>query len=281
MRQSSGKLNMKFVFLLLQTILYVVFLMLDLTSGDYDLSIKIKYTMIVLCFMYTLIPENKPDLDGGNHYFGKSVYKSTLFCLQAALFFTALSDLFILILDYYLYGVITFIIVQEFYSARLILLKMERKALFVSTKDENKILCSGKAFFIALIRRILLQLFIAAIICTLLILFKVTPELLLVVSVFYFICILSNVITALFVAIKDLKLKANLIYAIGMVLFLLCDINVGLFNLSGFIAMPRELYSVIYSISSILMWTFYAPSQVLIALSSKYINQSERHIIQK
>jgi hypothetical protein len=51
-----------------------------------------------------------------------------------------------------------------------------------------------------------------------------------------------------------------------MVLFLLCDINVGLFNLSDFIT-PSPAYNIIYSISSILMWTFYAPSQVLIALS--------------
>jgi hypothetical protein len=99
-----------------------------------------------------------------------------------------------------------------------------------------------------------------------------TPDLLLFISIFYFICILSNVITASYLAFRDIKTKATMLYAIGMILFLLCDINVGLFNLSGFISMPRELYSVIYSLSSILMWAFYAPAQVLIVLSGKYIN---------
>jgi hypothetical protein len=56
-----------------------------------------------------------------------------------------------------------------------------------------------------------------------------------------------------------------------MVLFLLCDINVGIFNLSGFIALPERIYQMMYSVSSILMWTFYAPSQVLIALSTKNV----------
>lgn len=272
MRYSSGKLNMYLWFLLLQTIFFVTFMMLDLTKVSSDLSIIIKYTIIITCFMYTLIPVNKRDFIDRNYFLRKGVYKSTLFCLQAALFFTAISDLFILILDYYLYGVITFIIVQEFYSARLIILNMECKTVFRNSKDENKDVYPWRTFFFAMIRRILLQLFIAVIICLLLLHFNVTPELLLFISVFYFICILSNVITASYQAFRDIKTKATILYAVGMILFLLCDINVGLFNLSGFITMPRELYSVIYSLSSILMWTFYAPSQVLIVLSSKYIS---------
>jgi len=60
---------------------------------------------------------------------------------------------------------------------------------------------------------------------------------------------------------RDIRL-----FAWGMVLFLLCDINVGIFNLSGFINVG-PVYEVLYGISSISMWLFYAPSQVLIVLS--------------
>jgi hypothetical protein len=68
----------------------------------------------------------------------------------------------------------------------------------------------------------------------------------------------------LFVSHHD---KRNIRYfTAGMVLFLLCDINVGLFNLSDFLTVTST-YEIIYELSAVLMWTFYAPSQVLLALS--------------
>jgi uncharacterized membrane protein YhhN len=179
--------------------------------------------------------------------------------LQAGLFFTLISDLFILILDYYFYGVLVFILVQQLYSLRLILLQYEGRD---STK---KILSYGK--------RITIQAGLAAIVCLILLLSGVSLDSLLIASVFYFISIVFNTIAAVCLAIKECKKRSTLLYAVGMLLFLLCDINVGLFNLSSFIKMPNEIYSVIYSYSSILMWTFYAPSQVLIAMSVSYIRK--------
>jgi hypothetical protein len=67
--------------------------------------------------------------------------------------------------------------------------------------------------------------------------------------------------------------KSDSIFAAGLVLFLLCDINVGLFNLSGFVSVTGRVVEILYSLSSILMWTFYAPSQVLIAISSDNFRQ--------
>jgi hypothetical protein len=254
------------LFLLLQATLYATFLTLDITGGRIGLSVLIKYTIIILCFCYAL-------LSGG-------VYKSIFFCvsnnlqaaagksslsklrkdqhieamiLQAGLFFTLISDLFILILDYYFYGVVVFILVQQLYSIRLILLKYEKR------DTTKKILLYG--------RRVTFQVVLAAIVCLVLLLASVSLDSLLIASVFYFISILFNTIAAFGLAINDCKKRSNLLYAVGMLLFLLCDINVGLFNLTGFIKMPKEIYSVIYSYSSILMWTFYAPSQVLITLS--------------
>ncbi len=50
---------------------------------------------------------------------------------------------------------------------------------------------------------------------------------------------------------------------VGLSLFILCDINVALFNVL------RE--GAVYHISSVLMWVFYLPSQVLLVLASSII----------
>lgn len=258
------------VFLLLQTIFYFSFLYLDITNGSIRLSIVIKYTIIILCFCYALLAGSackgivfftpKEQLAAG----GFAVADTLL--LQVGLFFTMISDLFILVLDYYLYGVLVFLIVQQLYSLRLVLLKADNsgKTTNLSIKEQRSNLR------LRYLKRLILQVGIALTVCLVLMIGKVTLDRLLVISVFYFICILTNTITAIRLVVKDPGSKSNLLYGIGMLLFLMCDINVGLFNLSGFITMPEEIYGVIFSISSILMWTFYAPSQILIALSSHY-----------
>lgn len=55
--------------------------------------------------------------------------------------------------------------------------------------------------------------------------------------------------------------------AIGMVLFLFCDINVLLYNLMGMISSSSEFIKQLYNISSVSMWLFYLPSQILLSLS--------------
>jgi hypothetical protein len=245
--QSNRKLGIQAMFITVQAVLYVGFLTLDLTDKCYDISVTLKYSIILLCFCYALL----------------SAGKSTFYLLQTALFFTAISDLFILILDYYFFGVLTFILAQELYSLRLVILG--NKAKFGETPVGQ-----GRKIGLAFLKRILLQLTVSLAVCLPLGLAGVYLEGLLVISVFYFICIVTNVISAFTLVRHRPENKGNLIYAIGMLLFMLCDINVGIFNLSGFISVSREVYVVLYSISSILMWTFYAPAQVLISISSRY-----------
>jgi hypothetical protein len=245
-KQKGAKVNTTLLFVILQTILYVIFLTLDLTDSSTSLSNGIKFSIIVLCFCYALI-------------FGKGTNKSIIFCLQAALFFTVISDLLILILDYYFYGVVTFIIVQQIYDIYLTILKFNRKAV------EEK---SVKPFVYVLLRRFMFRLAIAFLIYFLLGLVGINLEGLIIVSVYYFICIFTNAISAASIAIQRKNNMGVVLFTIGILLFLLCDINVGLFNISGFITMPEKIYRSIYSISSILMWTFYAPAQVLISLST-------------
>ena len=258
------------LFLLLQATLYVTFLFLDLTDGSIGLSVCIKYIIIILCFCYALLcgsayksifyyEDNAQKSVIGlslRKKLGKHPYADIRF-LQMGLFFTLISDLFILILDYYLYGVLVFILVQQLYSFRLILLHYGKR-------DQSERITMY-------VKRIMIQVGLAAMTYLALYFAGVNLDSLLITSVFYFISILFNTIAAVQLAIKNHRLKSDLLYAAGMLLFLLCDINVGLFNLTGFINLPEEIYSVIYSYSSILMWTFYAPSQVLVALSVSYI----------
>ncbi len=248
MNSRNGRTSIQTIFILVQTVLYVGFLALDLTGGSIPASVALKYTIIILCFCYAL-----PGAD-----------KSTFYLLQSALLFTLVSDLFILILDYYIYGVMTFIVAQELYCLRLTLLKNRSKAEEDASVDRRRKI--GRAYF----RRVLMQVLSSLVIYLLLYLVGVGMDELLIVSVFYFICILTNVISAITLAYRKPESKSNRLYAAGMLLFLLCDINVGVFNLSGFLSVPENVYTILYALSSILMWTFYAPAQVLIAISSRY-----------
>jgi len=89
---------------------------------------------------------------------------------------------------------------------------------------------------------------------------------LVIISVLYFVSIVLNVRDAVWVAYKTKSLK-TIIFAIGMVLFLLCDINVLLFNISDFVAIDSALFSNVYAFAAIAMWMFYLPAQVGIAIS--------------
>ncbi len=251
MKPVKIKMNVDVLFVFVQIIFYAIFLILDL-SGEYLLlSRNVKFCAILLCFCYALFQE-------------KSADRSILFCMKAGLFFTLLSDLFLLILDCYLYGVLTFIIVQQLYGIRILL------ADFEVEKKRRELLLHKLPI------RIILQLMIAVFICLILKLAGVYPDFLLSISIFYFICISTNTITAVRSAILGSNSNGMVLFAVGMCLFLLCDINVGLFNMSGFITLPEKIGKIIYNISSILMWTFYAPSQVLISLSIKHNLQKNK-----
>lgn len=243
MKEFVKKNGFEWLFLLLQCSLYAAFLALDLFGDGYRPSVCIKYTMIILCFCYAF-------LTGGAC---KSLFYTDTSFLQMGLFFTLISDLLILILDYYFYGVLVFILVQQLYGLHLALLHYQKKSRVMG--------------FSLYRRRLILQIGLAVLLCLLLHIAGLNMDGLLVASVCYFIGILFNTVSAAYLAGKDYRIRSRLFLAAGMLLFLLCDINVGLFNLSGFIELPEEIYSGIYSCSSILMWAFYAPSQVLLALS--------------
>lgn len=242
----------KYLFISIQFILYISFLTLDILGKNISLSNYIKFSLVLLCLLYVLI--------GGFKSYGRQ----QLF-LSYALIFTVISDLLILLLDYYLYGVIIFIIAQQLHGIRISILS---RTINISTIDGSTIhdnTITGKIIK-EMIIRIIYQTIISFVIGLLLWKADITINSLLVASIFYFISILTNTIQSLKLALLSRNRRDNKLLAAGMLLFLLCDINVGLFNLSDFINLGAA-YNKIYLISSILMWTFYAPSQVMLALS--------------
>ncbi|HHV10160.1 MAG TPA: hypothetical protein GXX75_07785 [Clostridiales bacterium] len=251
MELQPGKGRM--VFIILQVMMYAAFLVLDLTGGNAAISSYIKFAIIILCFCYALPAK-------------RSAGKGILFLMKTALFFTVVSDLLILILDYYFYGVLTFLVVQQAYGMRI---SMEKH--FLRQEDKRRS-CLGNLFR-GFLPRLLLQTAAAGTVCGILAYSGIELEPLLVASIFYFINIVMNTFGAVRAAVLFPGRRSLVMFAAGLVMFLLCDVNVGLFNLSGFISMPPGIDSTIYGMSSILMWTFYAPSQVLIALSVKAGNQ--------
>ena len=259
MKLSFDRKLISMLFIAVQAVLYLSFLTIDIIGGSVGLSSGIKFTVIILCFCYVLICK-------------ESDSKSFLYISQAALFFTVISDLFILLLNQYFYGVLTFVIVQQLYGLRLDLTaessKENKKESNINNKKESNI---EKRILRIFTIRFSIQAVVTILLCLILRTFGVVLQGLLIITAFYFISIVTNVIRAVIGAVRGRKAKGisygSLLFAIGMVLFLFCDINVGLFNMAYFIILTKTQYHLLYSISSILMWAFYAPAQVLIAMS--------------
>ena len=215
--------------LLVELFLYTLFLYFDFNDINIEISNWLKYVGIIICFLASLIP-----------IFSKNSAKSQYF-IPFSLFFTLVSDYFLLIntdKNLYIFGVVIFIIVQLSYF------------IYIETLKKNK-----TSFLISLIFRIILSSILIIILSIL------QFDLLSIVSACYFVELLMNFISSL----SLIKInKFFLIFSIGLLLFIGCDISVGLTNLDLFEGHIKNLVSN-------LMWIFYLPSQVLISFSN-YIN---------
>ena len=215
--------------LLVELFLYTLFLYFDFNDINIEISNWLKYFGIIICFLASLIP-----------IFSKNSAKPHYF-LPLSLFITLVSDYFLLIntdKNLYIFGVVIFIIVQLSYF------------IYIETLKKNK-----TSFLISLIFRIILSSIL------IIVLSIIRFDLLSIVSACYFVELLMNFITSL----SLIKInKYFLIFSIGLLLFIGCDISVGLTNLDLFEGHIKNLVSN-------LMWIFYLPSQVLISFSN-YIN---------
>ncbi len=141
-----------------------------------------------------------------------------------ALLFTAGADWFLLVRgDHLILGVALFLVVQTLYLIRL------------------RRMGSQSHYWLRSMLVLLLGVAVFA--------FSLVSWLNLLVAL-YFSQLLSNAILA--------WSARKWLFAVGLTLFVCCDICVGMFNLG-----------ILYSFASVGMWLFYLPSQVLIVLSAK------------
>ncbi|HHU72273.1 MAG TPA: hypothetical protein GXZ21_09625 [Clostridiales bacterium] len=233
----SNKITKLFIFI--QIILYLAFLYFDIIGGYSMISSYIKYFFIILCLLYALI-----------NYDVTNKHRSR--CLILGLGFTLVADYYLLLLGYHFeYGIIAFIIVQQIYGIML---------------DRNWRLVTN-----IFLKRFFIQLLITFFIVFLLNYLDLDIELTVILAIFYFINILTNTFRAIKVSMASKEDRSSALFALGMILFVLCDINVGLFNLSTYLDLSVTVAIPIIRITSLLMWLFYAPSQILIGLSIRNI----------
>lgn len=210
---------------------YLFFLATDFSaySTGSRYSIAVKYFSLLLCFIITI-------MIGRN---GHNLMDTRM--LQSGLFLTACADYCLLLSNKYFVGVLIFCIVQIIYIFRFTR----------DLKSRNKIFSAILIIYIVLLIIIFTN-------------YKVGnfDLILTLICLFYGLLITTSLITG----IRTLKtnyfpLYSSVMICIGMILFFLCDINVALFNIF------KANGSCFASISGFLMWMFYIPSQVMLALS--------------
>lgn len=216
--------------ILVELFIFVSFIYIDFTnrySSNY--SIILKYIGILLSLLI------------GNNGYNKNDTK----LLQLALCFTALADLCLLILGYYTVGVLIFCFVQITYVIR-----------HAGITKKNMIIINVLTFFILV--------FVVRLGTNIIHINNIDRELL-IIGCIYAILLVFSVYSAWKVFNRKYytSLSCYLI-CIGMTLFLLCDINVAISALINNVF----IFGVnLKSVSRLLVWIFYLPSQVLLALS--------------
>ena len=194
-----------------------------------SIPFNLRYTAIVLACVFCIL-------------FAKTSF-SYLFT-QLALVFTLRADYYLVYLDdiQQLPAMLCFSVVQIAYFLRLY------------REDRSK----TRRLIHVILRA---SLSVAAIAVTLAVLGK-NCDALALVSMFYYVNLILNAIFAC------MDFKKNPIFAIGLILFILCDTVIGLSLIDTYLPIPEG--SVMYKIISPgfdLAWAFYLPSQALLAIS--------------
>lgn len=212
--------------------LFIQFLLFILTHTSFEKNDYLYcYIVVILAFLFNFI-------------FIKKSY-SFLFT-SLALLFTVIADYFLLLYDsYYLIAMSVFLCAQICYGIRVI----------IETKNIT-------LRIIHIIMRISLS-FIGVVLCF--IVLGKTADLVSIISVIYYINLVLSCVFA-FINIKDNKY--NLIFSIGLLLFVCCDLFVGINNLSTYFKYDNN--SIFYLINNCdvnFSFIFYIPSQVLLSIS--------------
>lgn len=219
------------VFIYVSTMIFIAFLCTDIIFKDKTnlYSIYLKYSTIVLCFILSIL-------------IGKDGYsKKDTLLLQFAKFFTLIADYYLLITANYKLGILCFCAVQIIYIIRHSLM-------------EKSIYKNVTFIIIALIMSLLTPILVN--------INSFDKSLLSLGSLYG-----ALLVTSVYCGLSTLKRgyypkKAAFFISIGITLFLLCDLNVALFNIVPYIGLGRYEF-----FTGFLIWIFYFPSQILLSLS--------------
>lgn len=259
-----------FIFIAVEILLYLTYMYMDIMiasnkiAADSTLAalmrtgvfspIYIKYYSIILCLIISVIYYyKKRSKDGINEYS----------LLVGAIFFTAVSDYFLLIKnDYLVPGLISFCIVHGIYLFVINCKDIKNTAIYTAARI-------GAALVITIILNAAGVIRYSN---------DSAMNAVLFLAILYGISFVWNI---LLLAVKIINHNTDrtqentkvcefphpVMFLIGLLLFLICDINVLIFNLGSYISINSETFVILQNASTILMWTFYLPSQVLIVLS--------------
>ncbi|MBQ7307127.1 MAG: hypothetical protein IJW82_01195 [Clostridia bacterium] len=172
---------------------------------------------------------------------------------QIALFFTMIADVFLVLCNPPLKEVamISFSIVQILYF--VINLLLSNKCNLKNSITIRIVICS----FILL---------------SVVIVLNKNLDFLALISVFYYINLVCNVI----MAFKNKN--APLIFKLGLLLFLFCDTVIGLQSLETYINFNLDF---LLTLNFDLVWLFYLPSQVLLSLSAFKLKYKNSNLIKQ
>ena len=200
----------------------------------------IKFTIIAICFLVTL----------ASYRFCFS--KKDWVLLAPAMGFTLLSDYFLLIAHNYRIGVFVFCFVHIFYILRVNGGYIGEHSREKSIINIGSVLISGGLIYVLFTFIPLLP--------------RIDP--LIIFVVMYTALFVMNFVAHVKYYYSDepdaLPMINRRLMLAGLLLFVLCDIHVFMFNLPNFLPVPPEIG--LWGGSWI--WMFYAPSQVLLSISA-------------
>jgi len=220
--------------LIILFVIYVSFMVMDIFYNNlFIYSNLLKFIGILLVGLLTLVERKS------------SISLKDINLLNLAMALTIISDYFLLIKgSNYIIGIGIFSLAHLMHGIRM---------------EKNK-------------ARVIIMRYISFLIITLILysVFLDTPyeiELIIFVSLFYFSNLLSNLFRTLDVYKYDkFPLVNSSLLVAGFILFLFCDINVAIYNILQFNT-NNVFLDILRNLSRILMWFFYLPSQIFIALS--------------
>ena len=225
-------------FISIEAIIYVTFILLDILGTTPALSDIFKYSGIIVVFAFAL-------------YWCIKRRDRNRTVVTSALLFTAVADFFLLFcsddIRLLIPVLLSFSVTQTLYYVHLT----------ESRRKNKRILIPCLVFVLSAVSSCIIDLLLS----------YDTVALILITLVFYYAITFALNTAGSVARCKKSRLRTDFIFALGLILFVLCDINVLIRHLNTFFfeAVPRTMVEA----SIFLSWVFYLPAQVLIALHCK------------